>query len=83
MLKHQFKGIEPYQVRIATERGDECALRGSMTGNGRRDEFRWKQAATLGLYGRKGVLIDRALRIWGEEGKTPRILASTEHTGRQ
>jgi hypothetical protein len=28
MLKHQFEGIEPYQVRLATERGDECALRG-------------------------------------------------------
>jgi hypothetical protein len=75
--------MEPYQVRPATERGEECALRVPMRGNGRLDEFQWQQVATLGLHGRKELLIHRALQIWGEQEKTARILASTEHTGRQ
>jgi hypothetical protein len=62
--------MEPYQVRPTMERGEECALQGPMRGNGRRGKFRWQQAATLGLYGRKGLLIHHALRIWGEEEKT-------------
>jgi hypothetical protein len=70
MLKHQFKCMELYQVRPATERGEECALRGPMRGNGRRNEFQWQQAATLGLYGHKELLIHHALRIWGEEENT-------------
>ena len=54
-----------------------------MRGNGRRDEFRWKRTVKLGLYSRKGLLIHRALPIWGGEGETLRILASTDQTGRK
>jgi hypothetical protein len=75
--------MEPYQVHLATEHGEECALRGPMRGNWRRDGFWWKQGVTSGLYGRKGLQIHRALPIWGEEEDTLRILASTELTGRQ
>jgi hypothetical protein len=56
---------------------------GSDGDNGCRDELWWKQAVTLELYDRKGLQVHRALPIWDEEGKTPRILASTDHTGRQ
>jgi hypothetical protein len=75
--------MEPYQVRLATERGEECALRGPMRGNGCLDGFRWKQGVTSGLYGHKGLQIHRALPIWVVEEETLRILDSTELTGKQ
>ena len=66
MLKQQFKSTEPYQVRLATEHGEERARRGPMRGKRCRDDLWWKQGVMLGLYGRKGLPIHRVQLIWGE-----------------
>jgi hypothetical protein len=81
LLKWYFKSAEPYQDCLATERG-EFVLDGVWEGeNGVATISGGIRGVTLGLYGRKGLLIHRAQLILGEVERILRILASTELTG--